>query len=447
VSKREAVLSLIVDAWGGMHPGGWRHPDAPEDVSMDFERVKRMVQTAERGKIHTFFLADSLGPAMEKDPEVLALTSNAVKYEPFTLCSALAMVTSRIGLAMTASTTYSEPFNVARMFASLDHLSGGRACWNIVASTGEAAQNFNDMRVEHSERYARASEYFDVVTALWDSWEDDAFIRDKTSGVYFHAGRLHVPNHRGDHFQVEGPLNVSRPIQGHPVIAQAGASPAGIAFAARVGELLFTLETGIDAGRALYAEVKERVAENGRDPEHVKIISSLLPVLGRTQAQADEKLAQLDELADPRIGIERLKGLIDFDLSGYPLNAPVPVDDIPATEHWSKTMQTYYLDRARTEKLTVRQLALIAMQFDAVAMSTDAIVEHIEERVTKDACDGFNICFADASGSLDLFVDEVIPELQRRGLFQTEYRGRTLREHLGIPRPQNRFSVASEAMA
>jgi FMN-dependent oxidoreductase (nitrilotriacetate monooxygenase family) len=447
LSRREAVLSLIVDAWGGMHPGGWRHPDAPGDPSMDFERVRQMVLTAERGKFHTFFLADSLGPAMEKDPEVLALTSNAVKYEPFTLCSALSMVTSRIGLAMTASTTYSEPFNLARMFASLDHLSGGRACWNIVASTGEAAQNFNGMLLDHADRYARASEFFDVVTALWDSWEDDAFLRDKASGAFFDAAKLHVPDHRGDFFQVEGPLNVSRPIQGHPVIAQAGSSPAGLAFATRVAELLFTLDQGMAKGQELYAEAKDGAAAHGRDPDHMKILPSLLVVLGRTQAEADEKFAMLDDLADPRIGIERLKGLIDFDLTPYPLDGPAPVDDVPETQGWSKTMQDYYLGRAREENLTVRQVALIAMQFDAVPMSVDGVVDHIDEWVTNRAADGFNICFGDASGSLDLFVDKVIPELRRRGLFRHDYRGRTLRDDLGIPRPHNRFSSSLSGAA
>jgi FMN-dependent oxidoreductase (nitrilotriacetate monooxygenase family) len=445
VAQREAVLSVIVDAWGGMHPGGWRHPDAPTDVAMDFERVKQMVQTAERGKLHMFFLADSLGPDTEKDPEVVALTSNAVKFEPFTLCSALAMVTSRIGLAMTASTTYSAPFNLARMFASLDHLSGGRACWNVVASTGDAAQNFNNFLVGHDERYARASEFCDTVMALWDSWEDDAFIRDKKTGVYFDAGKLHVPNHHGEYFQVEGPLSVSRPIQGHPVIAQAGASRAGLAFATRVADLLFTLEAPLEQAPAIYADIKEQAAGHGRDPDNVKVISSMVPVLGRTQVEADERLGQLDGLADARIGIERLKPLMNFDLSGYPLDGPVPVDDVPRTEHGSATMQSYYLERARKENLTVRELAQIAMQFGAVAMSTQAIADHIEERMTTYAADGFNICFGDANGSLDLFVDEVVPDLQRRGLFRQEYRGTTLRENLGIARPQNQFTAPGVA--
>lgn len=436
MAKRKAILSVIVDAWGGMHPGGWRDPLAPEDPAMDFQRVKEMVQTAERGKFHTFFLADTLGQALEKDPAVLSLTSNAARFEPFTLCSALAMVTKNIGLSLTASTTYSEPYNVARMFASLDHLSGGRAGWNVVTSTGEAAPHFNDYVLGRDERYERASEFFDVVTGLWDSLEDDAFLYDKESGKFFDSEKIHSLNHKGKYFSVEGPLNISRPPQGHPVIFQAGASPSGIAFAAKAAELLFVYGLELEPARKLYSDIKSKVAEAGRNPEDVKILPSLSVVMGRTQAEADEKMARLDALADPRIGIERLKGLIDYDLTPHDLDGPVP--EIPPTQSWSKTMQDYYLGIAREQNLTVRQLALVAMRFDAVAMSPERLVEHIEEYVTNDAADGFNLNFADASGSLDIVVDEVVPELQRRGLFHTDYEGKTLRENLGISRPQNR---------
>ncbi|MER7604657.1 LLM class flavin-dependent oxidoreductase [Nocardioides sp. NPDC127503] len=437
MAKREAVLSVIVDAWGGMHPGAWRDPNAPADPAMDLERIKGMVQTAERGKFHCFFLADSLAQAMEKDPAVLALTSNAARYEPFTLLSALAMVTDRIGLALTASTTYSEPFNIARMFASLDHLSGGRAAWNVVTSTGEAAPNFNNHVLEREERYERASEFYDVVSGLWDSLEDDAFRRDKDSGLFFEPGKLHSLNHVGKYFSVEGPLNISRPPQGHPVIAQAGSSTSGLAFAVRVAELLFTYGLELDAAKELYAKVKGMAADEGRNPDDVKVLPSLGIVVGSTQAEADAKLARIDALADPRIGIERLKGLIDYDLTPHDLDGPVP--DVPETESWSKTMQDYYLGMAREQNLTVRELALVAMRFDAVAMSADRVADHIEEHVTGNAADGFNVSFADANGSLEIFVDEVVPKLQARGLFHKDYRGATLRENLGLSRPQNRF--------
>jgi N-acetyl-S-(2-succino)cysteine monooxygenase len=437
VARREAVLSLIVDAWGGMHPGGWRLPESPTDPAMDVQRIKQMVLTAERGKFHTFFLADSLANVIENDPETLSLTSNASRFEPFTLCAALAMVTNHIGLALTASTTYSEPFNLARMFASLDRLSGGRSAWNVVTSTGEAAPNFNGVQYDRATRYARASEFYDVVAGLWDSFEDDAFVRDKTSGVYFDPAKLHTLDHRGEFFCVEGPLNIDRPIQGRPVIAQAGASPAGLAFAAKVAELLFTRGMEVEAARELYTEIKAKIAEQGRDPEHVKVLPALEIVLGRTQAEADERLVRLDGLGAPRVGIERLRWLIGYDLTSHDLDGPVP--EMPETQSGSKTMQDYYLGLAHERNLTVRELAQVAMRFDTVAMTPPSVCDHIEEYVTTGAADGFNVSFSDASGSLDLFVDEVIPELQRRGLFQTEYRGRTLRENLGLPRPQNRF--------
>lgn len=444
MARRQAVLSVIVDAWGGMHPGGWRDPQAPVDPAMDFQRIKDMVQTAERGKFHTFFLADTLGYALEKDPKVLSLTSNAARFEPFTLCSALAMVTSKIGLAMTASTTYSEPYNVARMFASLDHLSGGRAGWNIVTSTGEAAPHFNDFVLARDERYERASEFYDVVSGLWDSMEDDAFLYDKESGRFMDPEKIHFLNHKGKYFSVEGPLNISRPPQGQPVIFQAGASPSGIAFAARAAELMFVYGLDLEPARELYRDIKSQVAAAGRNPDDVKILPSLGIVMGRTQEEADEKLARLDALADPRIGIERLKGLIDYDLTPHDLDGPVP--DIPQTQSWSKTMQDYYLGIAREQNLTVRQLALVAMRFDTVAMSPERLVDFIEERITHEAADGFNLSFADANGSLEIVVDEVVPELQRRGLFHTDYEGSTLRENLGLPRPQNRnkASVAAQ---
>ena len=443
MAKREAVLSLIVESWGGMHPGAWREPEAPVDASMDFERVKNMALTAERGKFHMFFLADSLGYHLEKDLDLLPLTSSASRYEPLTLLSALSVVTNHIGLAATVSTTYSEPFNVARMFASLDHLSAGRACWNVVASTDAPAPNFNDLRLDHSTRYVRASEYVDVVEALWDSWEDDAFLRDKTSGIYFDRYKLHVPDHRGEFFSVRGPLNVSRPIQGHPVIAQAGSSPEGLDFATSVADVLFIKELpDLEVAQQFYADIKERVASHGRDPDHVKVLPGLCAILGRTQAEAEERLARLDELVDPRIGLERLKVLIDFDLSGYPLDGPVP-DDIPETEYSVKTNQKFYLERARRENLTIRQLAMVCLRFNTFALSTEQIADRIAERVEIDAADGYNLTFADAIGSLDLFVDEVVPQLQRRGVFRTDYQGQTLRENLGIPRPQNRFALAA----
>ncbi|HWH25705.1 MAG TPA: LLM class flavin-dependent oxidoreductase [Pseudolysinimonas sp.] len=438
MAKREAVLSVIYDVWGGMHPGAWRTPDAPADP-LDFERIKHIVQTAERGKFHTLFLADTLGQVMERDLDILALTANAARWEPLMLCAALAQYTEHIGLAITASTTYSEPFNVARMFASLDHLSGGRASWNIVGSTGEAAENFNGYELQRDERYERAEEFYNVVTKLWDSYEDDAFLRNKESGQFVDPAKQHAIDHVGKFFQVKGPLNHVRPIQGYPVIAQAGASPAGLAFATKVADLMFAYRMPIEPAKQFYAEAKAMASDAGRNPDDMKIIPSLTFVMGHTRAEADDRMAEIEGLADPRIGIERLKGLIDFDLNPYPLDGPVPY--VPPTEQFSKTMQDYYLGMARDQNMTVRELATYAVRWEAESHTPESMADLIEEYIVADAADGFNLNLADAAGSLEIFVDEVVPELQRRGLFHTEYQGTTLRESLGIPRPKNQFAA------
>ncbi|HWH27263.1 MAG TPA: LLM class flavin-dependent oxidoreductase [Pseudolysinimonas sp.] len=438
MTQRQAILSLIVDLWGGMHPGAWRDENAPADPAMDLDRVIAMVKTAERGKFHTFFLADSLAWGIERDPEVVSRTSNVTRYEPFTLLSALAMVTEKIGLALTVSTTYTEPYNTARMLASLDYLSKGRAAWNIVTSNNEAEPNFNNYSLSREEKYERAAEFVEVARGLWDSLDDDALLRDKESGVFFDPAKSHFLNHVGKYFSVAGPFNIARPPQGHPIIAQAGASPAGLEFGTKNADVLFTYALDLEPAQAFYESVKKQVESQGRHRDDVKILSTLVLVLGRSQEEADARLAHLDSLADPQIGIERLKDIIGYDLTGYDLDGPVP--EIPPTQTGSQSMQDAYLGPARAQNLTVRQLVQLAMRFDAVAMTPEAVADHIQERIETFAADGFNVTFGDAHGSLELFVDEVIPLLQERGVFHTDYEAATLRENLGLPRPVSRFA-------
>lgn len=442
MARQEMVLSFFIALWGGMHPAAWRTKDAPTDPSMDLEHVKSLVQTAERGKFHCFFLADSHALMPERDPKALAHTSNAVRYEPLTLCSVLSAYTKDIGLALTMSTTFNEPYHVARKMASLDHLSGGRACWNVVTSSNsDDAQNFGlDEHMDHSRRYRRADEFVDVVKGLWDSWDDGAFLRDKESGIYFDVERMHRLDHRGEFFSVRGPLNVDRPIQGHPVIAQAGYSPDGLAFAVRVADLMFVHGRDIDAGRTLYAELKDRAAEAGRAADDFLVMTHITSVLGRTQEEAEERYAEIDALLEPLVGLDRLQFMLDFDFAGLPLDGPVP-DDIPRTEA-HQSLQRLYLDRARDENLTIRQMAHIAAGDFMMPMGVKEMADYITDHFNTTA-DGFNMNFADAGASLELFVDHVVPELQRRRIFHNDYQGQTLRESLGLPRPQSRYQAGA----
>jgi FMN-dependent oxidoreductase (nitrilotriacetate monooxygenase family) len=354
--------------------------------------------------------------------------------------AALTGHTRDIGLLLTESTTYNEPYHVARQFASLDHLSGGRAGWNVVTSgTPEESVNFGqDQHMDHDLRYQRAEEFFDVVTGLWDSWEEDAFTRDKTTGRYFDPERMHALNYKGRFLSVAGPLTVSRSPQGRPLIAQAGSSDVGRRFAAKVADVIYTMQPTLELGRKFYSEVKGLVSDAGRPPDEVKVLPALVTVVGTSQAEADDRLAQLDELVDPVIGLEQLRSLIDMDLSSFPLDGPVP--EVPETKLGSKTRQRFFLDKARRENLTVRQLMQHAARTGAIAAGPMELADYIEEWLVADAADGFNITFADTSSSLDNFVNLVIPELQRRGVFHQDYEGSTLRENLGIPEPGNRYA-------
>jgi N-acetyl-S-(2-succino)cysteine monooxygenase len=441
--KRQAILMLFAE-WGGMHTGAWRAPGSPDDPTTDFEVCKQMVQTAERGKFHGFFIADAMGLQHDMSPDGLSGSARSgVRFEPMTLATALATQTRDIGVLLTASTTYNAPYTVARQFASLDRLTGGRAGWNVVTSANpQEAANFGlGERMDHALRYERATEFFEICEGLWDSFDDDAFERDKESGRFFDPAKMHRLDYGGEYFKVAGPLNLPRPLQGHPVIAQAGSSGPGRAFASRFAELVYTMPMDLPKAREFYADLKQQAEGHDRDPDQIKIMPSLSLVVAPTESEAQERLAAYDELVPPRTGIELLSALLEMDLSDYELDGPVP--EIPETELGAKTRQKFFLDKARREGLTIRQLMQQSSRTGAIAGSPETIADRIEEWLANDAADGFNLGFADPLHSLTNFVDLVVPELQRRGIFRDEYAEGTLRDNLGLPRPASRYAAVA----
>jgi len=422
-----------------IHTGAWRYPGAFPDANFNFGHLKRFAQKLEAGKFDAFFMADHLA-VLNMPVEALKRSHTVTSFEPFTLLSALAGATEHIGLVATASTTFDAPYHIARRFASLDHISGGRAGWNIVTTSNpDAALNFGlDEHLEHDERYDRAREFFDVVTGLWDSFADDAFIRDRESGLYFDPGKLHVLNHKGPHLSVRGPLNIARPPQGWPVIVQAGASEAGRQLAAETAELVFAAHNTLAAGRAFYTDVKGRMEKLGRNPDHLKILPGVLTVVGASEEEAREKRALLDSFVHYDSAIASLSIALGHDASRFDPDAPLP--EIPETNA-SKSGRQRAIDLATRENLTVRQLAQRLGGYGGLAFvgTSKTIADQMEQWLFERGSDGFNVMFPYLPEGLDDFVDKVVPELQRRGLFRHDYQGKTLRENLGLPRPGNRF--------
>jgi alkanesulfonate monooxygenase len=423
-----------------IHTGAWRYPGAFPDANFNFAHLKRFTQTLERAKFDAFFMADHMA-VLNMPLDALKRSHTVTSFEPFTLLSALAGATEHIGLVATGSTTFDAPYHIARRFASLDHLSGGRAGWNIVTTSNpDAALNFGlTDHVEHGERYRRAREFYDVVTGLWDSWADDAFIRDVEHGIYFDPDKLHMLNHKGKYLSVRGPLNIARPIQGWPVIVQAGASDAGRQLAAETAEAVFTAQNDLTAGREFYADVKGRMEKAGRSRDHMKILPACFVVVGETVEEARAKRARLDSLVHYANAIASLSIALGHDASRFDPDAPLP-EEIPESNA-SKSGRQRAIDLARREGLTVRQLAQRLGGFAGLAMvgTPKTIADEMEEWLLSDASDGFTVMFPYLPGGLDDFVAGVVPELQRRGLFRREYEGKTLRENLGLPRPPNRF--------
>ncbi len=428
----------------GQHVAAWRHPGAYAESGTVFAQAVDVAKTAERGKFDLLFLADSAAVSVHGSADSRGRMGKTVKFEPITILSALAAVTSNLGLVATCSSTYNEPYTLARQFASLDQISAGRAGWNLVTSNNEA-EAFNHGREQHAahaDRYDRAQEFAEVVNGLWDSWDEDAFIRDQESGIYYDTTKMHVLNHRGPHFSVRGPLNVARSPQGRPVLVQAGASDTGRDLAARLAELVFTAQTTFEQATEFYGDVMARLPRFGRSRQEVKIMPGIYPVVGRTEAEAREKFDYLQSLIHPSVGLAVLEHTIGVsNLAQYPLDGPVPE---MGDTNGPLSRQRLLLEAARRDKLTLWELCLLnaGPRGHLLTIGTPAqIADVMEHWFRNGAADGFNVMPAWLPGSLTDFVDMVIPELQRRGLFRAEYEGRTLRDNLGLPVPASRWQA------
>jgi FMN-dependent oxidoreductase (nitrilotriacetate monooxygenase family) len=431
-----------------IHTGSWRYPNAFPDANFNFAHLRRFAETLERGCFDAFFMADHLA-VLNMPIKALQRSHTVTSFEPFTLLSALAGATKHIGLIATGSTTFDAPYHVARRFASLDHISAGRAGWNIVTTSNpDAALNFGlEAHMEHGERYARAREFYEVVTGLWDSFADDAFVRDVERGLYFDPAKMHVLNHKGKYYSVRGPLNIARPVQGWPVIVQAGASEAGRQLAAETAEVVFAAGSNLANAQRFYADVKGRMRKIGRDPEHLKVLPGALVVVGDTISQAQAKRARLDGLVNYANAIASLSIALGHDASGFDPDGPLP--EIPESNA-SKSGRERVIELARRENLTVRELAQRLGGYGGLAFvgTPQSIADGMHEWLLTEGCDGFNVMFPYLPEGLDDFVARVVPELQRRGIFRSRYEGATLRENLGLPRPANRnFARAQGAGA
>jgi FMN-dependent oxidoreductase (nitrilotriacetate monooxygenase family) len=441
--KRQLHLNLFIHS-RGHHEASWRHPASSPLSLTDIRYYQDLAQRAEAAHFDSIFLADQL--ALGGDAAQAARTW----LEPITVLAALAVSTSRIGLIATASTTYTEPFNLARQFASIDHISQGRAGWNIVTSwLATAARNFGgDKQVSHEDRYARAEEFMRVVNALWDSWAEDAVVDDRASGLYARADHIRPIDHRGDFYQVAGPLNMPRCPQGRPVLVQAGSSDTGRRFAARHAEAVFTAHLEKATAREFYADLKRLAAAEGRNPEHVLILPGLSAMIASTETEAQRLAQEVNELCDIEVGRKRLSNRFGgHDFSHLPLDRPLTRADFPdpGSVEAARSRTEVIINFVERENATLRQLLAYlagARGHFATAGAPEQIADLIEDWFTDGAADGFNVMPPLLPAQLDVFTAEVVPILQRRGLFRTEYEGTTLREHYGLPWPPSAFDSA-----
>ena len=432
----------------GYHDAAWRHPEIPPGGATDFKYFLNSARIAERGKFDMVFFADGIGiRADDNPPGSLARTNRNVELEPLTLLSALAAMTSHIGLVSTASTTYNEPYHIARKFASLDNISGGRAGWNVVTSWSEQeAWNFSrDTHLDYDNRYDRAKEFVDVVTGLWDSWENDAFVHDKASGQFYDPSKLHVLNHRGKHFTVRGPLSAPPTPQGRPILVQAGAAEQGQEIAAANADVVYAAQVDLAGAKAYYAGLKARMAKYGRAPELLKVMPAVTTIVGRTRAEAQAKFDQLQELIDPMVGLASLFSSFG-DLSGYPLDGPVP-EPVNAKV---RSIAYNLWNLAQRENLTIRQFYQKKSAGSGGLLlkgSAEDVADAMEEWMAEEAADGFNLTPTHLPHGIDDFVELVVPELRRRGRFRTEYESTTLRGNLGLPDYVNRHIAGRQRTA
>ncbi|MEC5387495.1 LLM class flavin-dependent oxidoreductase [Uliginosibacterium sp. H3] len=450
MSERKLRLGAFIMATGH-HIAAWRHPGSQVDSGVNIDHYIEVAKTAERGLFDQVFVADTPGLREQGDREAFSRQGRVSYFEPVTLWSALAVATKHIGFVATASTTYEDPFLLARKFASLDHISKGRAAWNVVTTGADNVYgNFGlDKHPDPEVRYEQAHEFVDVVKGLWDSYEDDAFIRNAETGVYFDPDKLHTLNHVGKYFKVKGPLNIERPPQGYPVIVQAGSSEPGRELAAATAEAIFTAWTSLAEAQAFYKDVKSRMAKYSRRPEELLVLPGISPVIGRTQEEADAKWAELQKLIHPSVGLNEIaKFWPNDDVSTWDLDAPPPY--YPELEKGRNSRQNVVLTLAKREGFTVRQLYeyLAGARGHWVVVGTpQKIADEMQSWFENGAADGFNVMPPVLPESLNDFVELVVPELQRRGLFRTEYEGKTLRENLGLDRPVNQYTVKGEAKA
>jgi FMN-dependent oxidoreductase (nitrilotriacetate monooxygenase family) len=427
-TSRQMHMGVFVLGTGN-HSAGWRHQGAATS-HMQLPVIQEIARIAEAGKFDLLFISDSMVMDPGDHPSFLC------RFEPTTLITALAASTAHIGLGATVSTSFSEPFNVARIFGSIDHISGGRAAWNVVTSSNpKAALNFNrDEHIEHEQRYQRANEFVDVVRGLWDCWDDDAIVADKATGQYVDGDKVRVLNHKGQFFQVRGPLNMARCPQGHPVIIQAGGSPSGLELAARTADVVFSVVQELGAAKVAYADLKGRMAKYGRAPNDLAVLPGVMPIVGATDGEARETLAKLQSWLTPTNAAILVTSRIGYDVSGYPLDGPVPP---PPRSQGSRTFAHVLYETAKREKMTLRDLynlTAAARGHWVVCGTPLRIADILEEWFVGGAADGFNILPPYFPGAFADFVDLVVPELQRRSLFRRDYAGKTLRDHFGLAR-------------
>ncbi len=425
---RQMHLGVFVLGTGN-HIAGWRIQGAATS-HMQLPVMQEIARIAERGKFDLLFISDSMVMDPTDHPSFMC------RFEPTSLISVLSATTSHIGLGATVSTSFSEPFVVARMFGSIDHISNGRAAWNVVTSSNpKVALNFNrDEHLEHELRYQRANEFVDVVRGLWDCWDDDAIVANKTTGQYVDEAKVRPLEHKGRFFQVKGPVNMSRCPQGHPVIIQAGGSPSGLELAARTADVVFSVVQDLTAAQVAYADLKGRMARYGLSPNTLAVLPGVMPIIGASAAEARETLAKLQSWLTPTNAATLVASRIGYDVAGHPLDGPVPP---PPPSEGSHAFSSVLYETARREKMTLRDLynlTAAARGHWVVCGTAASIADTLEEWFTGGAADGFNILPAWFPGAFDDFVDDVVPELQRRGLFRHDYKGRTLRDHLGLAR-------------
>lgn len=437
---QQMALAVLVQGTGA-HPASWMLTDSEQDPANDINYYTQAAQLAERGFFDLFFIADTPAARTENLHAWSRFPMFMNVFEPITLLSAVAGATKHIGLGGTASTSFYEPYNLARLFASLDHISHGRGAWNIVTSANDyAARNFGlDKLPPHGERYERAREFVDIVKALWDTWEDDAFSRDKVSGRNFDPAKMHVLDHLGKFFKVNGALNIARSPQGQPVLIQAGSSNTGKDFAAETAEIVFASDTTIEKGRVFYNDLKARVTQFGRSPDSLKILAGMPIVIGSSEQEAEDKYQALQEMIHPDVGRMRLTTDFEIDLSNFPVDEPIPLEMIPDKANFHQTYFAQIAEMAR-KGMTLRQIYMnYERGLTTVRGTPKSIADRMQAWMEGGACDGFMLLFHTMPGGLRDFVDHVVPELQKRGLMRTAYTGNTLRDHLGFMRPENRY--------